>query len=59
MLINGLSDERQQRIRTAAELATAFLADHKVRKPKSANFAQHALGHVVGLIGDLMAIRQW
>jgi integrase len=53
---NGVSDGRQERIRNVEELASGFLADYKVRKPKSATFAQHALGHVVRLIGDLMAV---
>lgn len=53
---NGLSDERQERIRNLDELATTFLADYKVRQPKSADFAQHAIGHVVRLMGDLMAV---
>jgi hypothetical protein len=30
---NGVSDERQERIRNVAELATPFLADYKVRQP--------------------------
>jgi integrase len=53
---NGLSDERQGRIRSVGELAEGFLADYKVRQPKSASFAQHALGHVVRLMGDVMAV---
>jgi integrase len=53
---NGLADERQERVRTVKELASTFLADYKVRQPKSATFAQHALGHVVRLMGDLMAV---
>jgi integrase len=53
---NGLSDERQERIQNVEELATGFLADYKVRQPKSATFAHHALGHVVRLMGDLLAV---
>src|SRR5262249_30443519 len=53
---NGLSDERQERIRNLEELATGFLADYKVRQPKSATFAHPALGHVMRLMGDLLAV---
>src|SRR5215471_724652 len=53
---NGLSDGRQDRIRTLGELARTFLSDYQVRQPKSATFAEHALGHVIRLIGALMAV---
>jgi integrase len=53
---NGVSDERQERIRNLDQLATGFLADYKVRQPKSAKFARYALGHVTRLSGDLMAV---
>lgn len=53
---NGISDVRDERIRSIGDLAKAFLADQKVRQPKSATFAKYALGHVVRLIGGLMAV---
>jgi integrase len=53
---NGRSDERRERIQNVRELATGFLSDYKVRQPKSVTFAQHALGHVGRLLGDLMAV---
>jgi len=53
---NGLSDGRQNRIRDLGELARTFLADYQVRQPKSAKFAEHALGHVIRIIGALMAV---
>jgi integrase len=53
---NGLSDERQQRVCKLGELAKGFLADYQVRQPKSATFAEHALGHVIRLTGGLLAV---
>jgi hypothetical protein len=53
---NGLSDGRQDRIRNLGELARAFLADYQVRQPRSATFAEHAPGHVIRIIGVLMAV---
>ena len=53
---NGVSDERQERIRNISELAKGFLADYQVRQPKSATFAEHALRHVLGMMGGLMAV---
>lgn len=53
---NGVSDSRKERIRNIAELAADFLADYRVREPKSANFAQYAIGHVERLLGEQMAV---
>lgn len=53
---NGVSDERQERVRNVGELAKGFLSAYKVRQPKSATFAEHALGHVLHLMGGLMAV---
>ncbi|MFL6353072.1 MAG: tyrosine-type recombinase/integrase [Bryobacteraceae bacterium] len=53
---NGISDRRDQRIRTLRGLAQTFLEDYKVRQPKSACFAEHAIGHVERLLGECMAV---
>lgn len=53
---NGVSDERPERIRSIEALSGEFLADYRVRQPKSASFAEHALRHVVRLLGDRMAV---
>ncbi len=53
---NGVTDERQERIRSIAELASGFVTDYCVRQPKSALFARHALAHIVRLTGNLMAV---
>lgn len=53
---NGLADERPERIRSIEDLGKDFLADYRVRQPRSATFAQHALGHVTRLTGNLMAV---
>lgn len=53
---NGLSDGRRERIRNLRDLAKAFLKDYKVRQPKSASFAEHAIAHVTRVLSDLMAV---
>jgi hypothetical protein len=53
---NGISDTRDERVRSLSKLAKTFLKDYKVRQPKSASFAEYALGHVVRLMGELMAV---
>jgi integrase len=52
----GTSEERTERILKIAELAPQFMEDYKIRHPKSAKFAEYAIGHVSRLLGDLMAI---
>jgi len=53
---NGLSDSRDERVRSIDDLASSFLGDYKVRQPRSAIFAEHAMGHVNRLLGELMAV---
>ena len=53
---NGISDSRDERIRTLRALGRTFLKDYEVRQPKSANFAEHAIAHVVRLLGECMAV---
>jgi integrase len=53
---NGIADMRDKRVRTVRQLADEFLKDYKVRQPKSASFAEHALVHVNRLLADFMAV---
>lgn len=53
---NGLGARRNDRIRPICELAESFLADYKLRQPRSATFAEHALRHIEQYLGDLMAV---
>jgi integrase len=53
---NGVVDERQERVRNVGESAKSFLAAYRVRQPKSATFAEHALSHILRLMGGLMAV---
>ena len=52
---NGLTDTRQNRIRTLRELAGAYLEDYRLRH-RSATFAEYALGNVTRHLGELMAV---
>jgi integrase len=52
---NGIQDNRDERVRSIKELATAYLADYRLRH-KSGVFADYALGHVARLIGESMAV---
>jgi len=42
---NGISDKREERIRTIADLAASYLEAYKLRAKASA-FAHYALGHL-------------
>jgi integrase len=53
---NGIADARDERIRSIRELAAGFLKDYRVRQPKSASFAEHAIAHVRRLLNDFMAV---
>jgi integrase len=53
---NGLSDSRDERVRSISDLASSFLEDYKVRQPRSATFAKHAIGHVDRLVGESLAV---
>src|SRR2546428_425548 len=53
---NDTEDRRHERIRTIAELASEFLDDYKLRNPKSATFAEYALGHVKRVLGKAMVV---
>jgi len=51
---NDVTDRRQERIRSISDVATKFLADYKLRNPKSATFAEYAIGHLNRLVGSVM-----
>jgi integrase len=51
---NDVSDRRQERIRSISDVATKFLADYKLRNPKSATFAEYSIGHLNRLVGSMM-----
>jgi len=51
---NDVTDRRQERIRSISEVATKFLDDYKLRNPKSATFAEYAIGHLKRLVGSVM-----
>jgi integrase len=53
---NGLTDNRDSRITGLQQLANSFLAEYAVRQPKSATFAEYALGHVLRLLGNSTAV---
>ena len=53
---NNLEDVRQERIRTIQDLANEYLISYKLRHPRSATFAEYALGHVTRLLGDKMLV---
>ncbi|HEX4229401.1 MAG TPA: site-specific integrase [Bryobacteraceae bacterium] len=52
---NGITDRREERIRTIKDLADSYLEGYKVRK-KSVTFAKHALGHLTRHLGKQMAV---
>lgn len=52
---NGLEDKRGERIKSLNELATAYLAEYKIRH-RSVGFAEYAIGNVTRHLGELMAV---
>src|SRR4051794_32415847 len=53
---NGLADSRNERVLSLAKVAEKFLVQYRVRQPKSAKFAEHALRHVSRLVGQMMLV---
>jgi integrase len=53
---NNLDDVRHERVRTIQELADEYLISYKLRHPRSAIFAEYALGHVKRLLGEQMLV---
>src|ERR1700690_3923084 len=51
---NDVTDRRQERIRSISGTANKFLDDYKLRNPKSATFAEYAIGHFQRLVGAVM-----
>jgi hypothetical protein len=43
---NNLEDAREERVRTIREIAENYLASYLLRNPRSATFAEYAVGHV-------------
>ena len=52
---NGIQDNRDDRVRSIRELATAYLADYRLRH-KSGVFADYALRHITRVLGESMAV---
>lgn len=52
---NGLTDRREERIRTIKDLANTYLAGYRVRM-KSVPFAEYALRHLTRHLGKQMAV---
>jgi integrase len=53
---NAIEDNRAARIQTISEMAEAYLASYRLRNPRSATFAEFALGHIKRHIGGLMRV---
>ena len=53
---NNIEDVRQERVRTIRDLADEYVTAYKLRHPRSATFAEYAVGHVTRLLGDKMLV---
>jgi integrase len=53
---NNLEDSRQDRVRTVQDISDEYLASYRLRNPKSATFAEYAIGHIKRLLGDTMLV---
>ncbi len=52
---NGIEDKRDDRMRTINEMCDVFLADYRLRNPRSVTYAEHAIGKLKELIGASFA----
>ena len=53
---NNLEDAREERVRTIREIADNYLESYRLRNPRSATFAEYAVGHVTRVLGDKMLV---
>jgi integrase len=53
---NNLEDAREDRVRKIGEIAADYLASYRLRNPRSATFAEYAIGHVKRILGDKMLV---
>jgi len=53
--INGLASPRSGRVRTIKDVAEEYLSDYRLRH-RGVKFAQHAVGHVVRILGEKMVV---
>jgi integrase len=53
---NNLEDARRDRVRTVQEISDEYLASYRLRNPRSATFAEYAIGHIKRLLGDVMLV---
>jgi integrase len=53
---NDVSDRRRERIRSVSEVLAEFLEGYKLRNPKSATFAEYAVGHVTRILGTALVV---
>ncbi len=53
---NNLEDAREERVRTIREIANDYLESYRLRNPRSAIFAEYAVGHVTRILGDKMLV---
>jgi integrase len=53
---NDVEDKRYLRVKSIGDLTGEFLEAYRLRNPKSAIFAEYALGHVKRLAGQTMVI---
>jgi integrase len=53
---NNLEDAREERVRTIREIAAGYLESYRLRNPRSATFAEYAVGHVTRVLGDKMLV---
>jgi integrase len=52
---NGIEDNRDDRIRSVAELASEYLEDYRLRH-KAVTFADYSVRNLIRQLGDLMAV---
>lgn len=50
------ADVREERVRTIREIAANYLESYRLRNPRSATFAEYAVGHVTRILGDKMLV---
>src|SRR3569623_283636 len=53
---NNLTDRREERVRAIRQLATSYLEEYRLKNPRSAVFAEYAVGHIERHLGSALVV---
>src|SRR6266496_2942166 len=53
---NNIAEPRDDRVRPLKEAADVYMREYRLKNPRSAVFAEYAIGHVIRQIGRIMLV---